>query len=71
MALEVISHDVGSYLLKGHSPAFNLECRERLAIWTAICSKDVILALFFDKNVYGQAYLRMLNEFAFPGETSY
>ena len=35
--------------------------------WAALCGNGVILGpYFFDGNVNGLAYLRMLNEFAFP-----
>ena len=57
-----------------HRRVFNLECSnslEKFAIWAALCSKHMILAPYvFDENMDRQAYLRMLNEFAFPHATA-
>ena len=67
---EVNSQNVREYAPKGHPPAFNFErmnSREKLTIWAALCGNGVILGpYFFDQNVNGLAYLRMLNEFVFP-----
>ena len=67
---EVCTHNVRQYAQKGHPPEFNFErnaSREKLHIWAAICGNGVILGpYFFDRNVTGIVYLRMLNEFVFP-----
>ena len=67
---EVNSHNVREYAPKGHPPVFNFErqnSREKLTVWAALCGNGVILGpYFFQGNVDGIAYLRMLNEFAFP-----
>ena len=67
---EVNSHNVREYAPKGNPPAFNFERTNscgKLNIWAALCGNGVILGpYFFDGNVNGLAYLRMLNEFAFP-----
>ena len=68
--VRVNSHNVREYAPKGNPPAFNFErtnSRAKLTIWAALCGNGVILGpYFFDGNVTGLAYLRMLNEFAFP-----
>ena len=55
---------------KGHPPAFNFErsnSRVHLTVWAAVCGNGLIIGpYFFDGNVNGNAYLRMLNEFVFP-----
>ena len=67
---DVNSHNVREYAPKGNPPAFNFvrtNSRAKLAIWAAFCGNGVILEpYFFYGNVNGLAYLRMLNEFAFP-----
>ena len=67
---EVNSHDVREYAPKGNPPACNFErtnSRAKLTIWATLCGNGVILGpYFFYRNVTGLAYLRMLNEFAFP-----
>ena len=67
---EVNSHNVREYAPKGNPPSLNFErtnSRAKLTIWAALCGNGVILGpYFFDGNVNGLAYLRMLNEFAFP-----
>ena len=67
---EVNSHNVRQYAPKGHPPAFNFErndFRAKLTVWAALCGNGVIFGpYFFDRNVDGIAYLRMLNEFVFP-----
>ncbi len=38
-----------------------------MTVWATICGNDLIIGTyFFDGNVNGNAYLRMLNEFVFP-----
>ena len=67
---EVNTQNVHQYAPKGHPPAFNFErnnSRAKLTVWAALCGNGVVLApYFFDGNVTGIAYLRMLNEFVFP-----
>ena len=67
---EVNTHNVSEYAPKGQPPAFNFERRNsrgKLIVWAALCGNGMVLGpYFFDQNVDGLAYLRMLNEFAFP-----
>ena len=67
---EINSHNVREYAPKGNPPAFNFErtnSRAKLTIWAALCGNGVILGPYiFYGNMNGLAYLRMLNEFAFP-----
>ena len=67
---EVNSHNVREYAPKGNPPTFNFErtnSRAKLTIWAALCGNGVILEYyFFYGNVNDMAYLRVLNEFAFP-----
>ena len=67
---EVNTQNVRQYAPKGHQPAFNFErsnSRVHLTVWAAVCGNGLIIGpYFFDGNVNGNAYLRMLNEFVFP-----
>ena len=67
---EVNTHNVLEYAPKGQPPAFNFErnnSRAKLTVWAALCGNGLLVGpYFFDQNVNGIAYLRMLNEFVFP-----
>ena len=66
---EVNTQNVRQYAPKGHPPAFNFESSSRvqLTVWAALCGNSVIIGpYFFEGNVNGIAYLRMVNEFVFP-----
>ena len=67
MNRKVCTHNVRQYAPTGHPPEFNFKgnvSREKLHIWAATCGNGVILRpYFFDGNVTGIAYLRMLDEF--------
>ena len=67
---EVNTQNIRQYAPKGHPPAINFErsnSRVRLTVWAALCGNGVIIGpYFFEGNVNGIVYLRMLNEFVFP-----
>lgn len=67
---QVNTHNVREYAPKGNPPAFNFDRsheRAKLTVWAGLCGNGVVLGPYlFDGNVDGLAYLRMLNEFAFP-----
>ena len=64
------THNVREYAPRGNPPAFNFDrSRERakLTVWAGVCGNGLILGpYFFDANVDGLSYLRMLNDFVFP-----
>ena len=66
---EVNSHNLREYAPKGHPPELNFDrndSRAKLTVWAGLCGNGVILGpYFFDRNVDGIAYLRMLNEYVF------
>ena len=67
---EFNTQNVRQYAPKGHPLTFNIERRNsrvQLTVWAAVCGNGVIIGpYFFEGNVNGSAYLRMLNEFVFP-----
>jgi hypothetical protein len=67
---EVNTQNVRQYAPIGHPPEFNFErshSRVHLTVWAALCGNGLVLGpYFFEQNVNGIAYLRMLNEFVFP-----
>ena len=67
---EVNTHNIRQYAPKGQPPAFNFErndSRAKLTVWAALGGNGLLVGpYFFDGNVNGIAYLRMLNEFVFP-----
>ena len=67
---QVNTHNVREYAPRGNPPAFNFDrSRERakLTVWAGVCGNGLILGpYFFDANVDGLSYLRMLNDFVFP-----
>ena len=58
------------YAPSRHPPAFNFEkrcSREKVTVWVGLCGNGVVLGpFFFDANVNGQTYLRMINEQVVP-----
>ena len=67
---ELNTQNVRQYAPIGHPPAFNFErshSRVHLTVWAALCGNGLVLGpYFFEQNVNGIAYLRMLNEFVLP-----
>ena len=67
---KVNTQNVRQYAPKGHPPAFNFDKssnRYELTVWAGLCGNGLIFGpYFFEENVDGRAYLRMLNEFVFP-----
>ena len=67
---QVNTHNVREYAPKLNPPAFNFDRskeRSKLTVWAGVCGDGLILGpYFFERNVDGVAYLRMLNEFVFP-----
>ena len=67
---KVNTHNVVEYALKGQPPNFNFETnmsREKVTVWLGICGNgDIIGPFFFEGNVNGAAYLRMINEDVVP-----
>ena len=66
---EVNTHNIRAYAPKGHPPVFNFhrnDSRLKLNVWAALCGNGLLIGpYFFEQNVDGIAYLRMLNEFVF------
>ena len=67
---KVNTQNVRQYAPKGHPPAFNFDKssnRDKLTVWAGLCGNSLIYRpYFFEEDVNGRAYLRMLNDFVFP-----
>lgn len=67
---KVNTHNVRMYAPQGNNPDFNYDVnssREKISVWAGICGNGSLLGpFFFERNVTGLAYLRVLNEQVFP-----
>lgn len=70
MNAEVNGHNTVRYAPARQPPAFNFETRmsrEKLTVWLGLCGNGRIIGpFFFQRNVNGQAYLRMIDEEVVP-----
>ena len=66
----VSSQNVRCYAPKGEMPVFTYEVsskKDKHTVWMGLCGNGTVLGpYFFDGNVTGETYLRMLNEEMFP-----
>ena len=66
----VNTHNVRQYSPKGNPPNFNFDrnvARAKLTVGVALCGNGLIFGPdFFDQNVDGLTYLRMLDEIVLP-----
>ena len=67
---KVTTHNVREYAPKGNPPDFFFDVnssRSKVTVWAGLCGNGVIVGpYFFEGNVNGIAYLRMLNENIIP-----
>ena len=67
---EVSSQNVRQYAPQGNPPEFNFnrnDSRTKLTVWAGLCGNGIVLGpYFFEENVDGIAYLRMLHEYVLP-----
>jgi hypothetical protein len=67
---EVNSHNVGQYAPRGNPPDFHFDRRDerrKVTVWMGICGNGAILGpFFFARNVDGNAYLDLLNDYIIP-----
>ena len=61
----VNSHNVREYAPAGEPPEFNFDVnmsREKLTVWIGLCGNGQLIGpFFFDRNIDGLEYLRMIN----------
>ena len=67
MNVTVASRSVKCNAPKHHPPLehafFKSMSREKLAVWIGLCGNGKLIGpFFFEGNVYGEAYLQMLND---------
>jgi len=67
---KVNTHNVREYAPQGHPPSFNYDVnmsREKLTVWAALCGNGTLLCpFFFQGNVNGASYLRMIDNEVLP-----
>lgn len=66
----VNSHNVREYAPAGEPPEFNFDVnmsREKLTVWIGLCGNGQLIGpFFFDRNIDGLEYLRMINNNVVP-----
>ncbi|KAF2352904.1 Protein of unknown function DUF4817 [Trinorchestia longiramus] len=63
---EVNNHNVRKYAPQNNPPEWNFEksiCQDKLSLWIGLCGNGSLVGpLFYDNNLYGVAYLDLINE---------